>query len=373
MSTPLPCRVDEKQVKTVMRSDFSRSFRVMVFGWLSVLQLAGANYRVFVTNERSGDLTIIDSVEHKAIATVPIGKRPRGIHASKDGKLLFIALSGTPISGPPALDAQGNPIFKKHADDDDEDERKSDKSADGIAVFDARELKVLRKINGGSDPEQFALSPDGTRLYTSNEDVGSASIVNIQSGKIEQIVPVSKEPEGVEVRPDGKVFYVTCETEGEVFAIDTARYKVVKHFNVGGRPRSVAFLPDSSKAFIPSESAGLIHLVDAMNHKPLKKIVLPPGSRPMCVKVSPDGKKLYASTGRGGTILAIDIEKFELLGAIKVGARPWGICFSPDGELLYVANGPSNDVSIINVAQAKEIGRIKAGESPWGIAVAVIP
>jgi DNA-binding beta-propeller fold protein YncE len=47
------------------------------------------------------------------IATIPVGKRPRGIHVSPDGKTVYVAVSGTPIEAPPQLDAHGNPIFEK--------------------------------------------------------------------------------------------------------------------------------------------------------------------------------------------------------------------------------------------------------------------
>jgi len=56
--------------------------------------------RIYVTNEVSGDMTIIDAGTLNVIATVPLGKRPRGIHASPDGKTIYVALSGSPIGGP---------------------------------------------------------------------------------------------------------------------------------------------------------------------------------------------------------------------------------------------------------------------------------
>src|SRR5580698_9997911 len=129
--------------------------------------LQAATYQIFVTNERSGDVTVIDGDNLKVTATIPVGKRPRGIHVSPDGKAVYVALSGTPIEGPPALDAQGNPILKKNskADDDDDDDSKADKSADGIAVVDVAQRKLTGKIPAGSDPEEFALSKDGTRIY----------------------------------------------------------------------------------------------------------------------------------------------------------------------------------------------------------------
>lgn len=73
-----------------------------------------------MTNEVSGDLRVIDSGTRKVIATVPLGKRPRGIHASPDQKTLYVALSGSPIAGPDVDKSTLPP---------------PDKSADGIGVF----------------------------------------------------------------------------------------------------------------------------------------------------------------------------------------------------------------------------------------------
>ena len=78
-------------------------------------------YQIFVSNEKSGDITVISGLsrqsgaavdgDFKVIATIPAGKRPRGIHGSPDGKISCVALSGTPIEAPPKLDANGNPVF----------------------------------------------------------------------------------------------------------------------------------------------------------------------------------------------------------------------------------------------------------------------
>jgi YVTN family beta-propeller protein len=112
-----------------------------------------------------------------------------------------------------------------------------------------------------------------------------------------------------------------------------------------------------------------MHVIDAAEHKLVKTVALPKGSRPMCVKVAPDGKKVYVSTGRGGTVLVLDAASAEVVNTIKVGQRPWGIAISPDGKFLYAANGPSDDVSVVDLTTEKEVARIKSKGSPWGIAI----
>ena len=354
-------------------------FRSAWSAGLVTLALAGslatpawaAGYQIFVSNEHSGDVTVIDGGDFKVVGTFPVGKRPRGIHVSPDGKLVYVALSGTPIEGPPQLDAQGNPILKKNnkSDDDDDDDAKADKSADGIGVIDVAQRKLTKKISAGSDPEEFVLSKDGTHIYVSNEDIKTASVINIASGKVEHIIPVGREPEGVGVTPDGKQFYVTCETGGDVFAIDTTSFKVVGHFTVPVRPRSIDFLATAAVGFIPSESKGQLNIIDTATPKLLKTIDLPPGSRPMKVKVSLDGRVVYVTDGRAGTVSVVDTQSYAVSATIKVGTRPWGVALSPDGKYLFTANGPSNDVSVVDLATNKEISRVKAGEGPWGLAI----
>jgi YVTN family beta-propeller protein len=330
-----------------------------------------ASYQVYVTNERSGDITVINGGDRAVATTIPVGKRPRGVHVSPDGKTVYVALSGTPIEAPPQIDAHGNPVFakKKGKDDDDDDDANADKAADGIGVVDVASRRLTVKLNAGSDPEEFALSRDGKRIYISNEDVKTASVINIGSGKLEHLIPVGQEPEGVTTTPDGKQFYVTCEAGGDIYVIETTGYTIAAHFKVNGRPRSVVFLSSGGIGFIPSESVGELNIIDTANAVVLKTIALPPGSRPMRVRLSIDEKKLYVSNGRAGTISVIDTHTYELLGTIKVGTRPWGIGVSPDGKWLYAANGPSDDVSVVDLQTNTEVARIKAGSSPWGIAI----
>jgi YVTN family beta-propeller protein len=152
--------------------------------------------RIYVTNEVSGDLSVIDSGTRKVIATVPLGKRPRGIHTSPDQKTLYVALSGSPISGPEVDESTLPP---------------PDKNADGIGVFNVVQNKVVRVLPGGSDPENFDVSKDGKQLFISNEDMSAVSsangpsnnisVVNLADNTVAATIPAGTGPWGVIVLP----------------------------------------------------------------------------------------------------------------------------------------------------------------------------
>jgi YVTN family beta-propeller protein len=316
----------------------------------------GPGFRIYVTNETSGDLSVIDSSTLDVVATIPLGKRPRGIHAAADGHTIYVALSGTPIGGPGVDESKLPP---------------PDRSADGIGVFDTRQNKLLRVIPSGLDPENFDLSKDGSRIFVSNEDDAKASIVDIATGKVTKSFPVGEEPEGVKLSPDGKFVYVTSENNGTISVIDTASESLIKTFKVGHRPRSVAFLPDSSRAYVNAENDGTVTVVDAVKHEVMQTISLgEPGQiKPMAVLVSADGSKLFVSTGRGHKVFVIDTSSNQVTASFEVGQRPWGIALSPDGKTLYTANGPSNDVSVVDLASQTVTKKIKVSGGPWGVLV----
>ena len=312
--------------------------------------------RIYVTDEVSGDLTVIDSGTRKVLATVPLGKRPRGIHASPDQKTLYVALSGSPFA-PPGVDESTLPP--------------PDKSADGIGVFDVAQNKLLRIIPGGSDPENFDLSKDGKQLFISNEDTSAVSIVDIASGTVLKTIKMGGEPEGVKTTPDGKRVFITSEEDGTIAVLDPAAGRIVSTFKVGHRPRSIAFMPDGSRAYVNAENDGGIVLVDAIRLRMVQRIALgEPGLvKPMAVLLSPDATRLFVSTGRGQKVFTIDTATQAVIGSVTVGKRPWGIALSPDGKSLYSANGPSNDISEVDVASNTVTATIPAGSGPWGVIV----
>ena len=166
-----------------------------------------APYHVYVTNEIGGDLTIIDGGSNEVVATIPLGKRPRGIKVSPDGTKLFVALSGSPMA-PPGTDESKLPP--------------PDRTADGIGVVDIATRKVTTVLTSGTDPEQISLSADGSKVFVSNEDAGIASIIDVASNKIIGNVKVGGEPEGVTTSPNGQWVYVTSEEDNQIAVIDTA-------------------------------------------------------------------------------------------------------------------------------------------------------
>jgi YVTN family beta-propeller protein len=293
---------------------------------------------IYVTNEASGDLTVIDGTDLKAVATIPLGK-----------------LSGWPVS-PPGVDERTLPP--------------PDRSADGVGIVDIRAGKLLGMMRGVTNPEQLAVGPDGM-VYAPSEDSGSVVVLDPKTRSPRATIAVGDQPEGVAISPDGKALYVSLEGDDTVAVIDLKSRQVTSKIAVGQRPRSIAVSADGSRLYVTNEVGDALSVIDASANKLIQTVKFADErERPMGIALSSNRERAYVTTGRGGDLIVVDTASGAVLQTVKVGARPWGVCRSGDGKTLFTANGPSNDVTSVDTASGKVTARIAVGQKPWGIACA---
>src|SRR5689334_6165743 len=188
----------------------------------------------FVTNEKDGTITVIDTGTDRVYSTIKVGGRLRGIRLNPDRTRIWVAISY------PTNQTEGE---------------------DKIAELDLKG-NVITKYASGTDPENFVVDNGATRLYIANEDAGTASITDVKANRVIASMPVGLEPEGAAISPDGRWVYITSEASSSVSVIDTQTGNVVKQFLVGARPREAVFTADSSRAYVTAENGNVISVVD---------------------------------------------------------------------------------------------------------------
>ncbi len=304
---------------------------------MAVLQPAFAEptYRAFVTNEYDGTLSVLDTRSGTVETTVSVGKRPRGIGFAPDRSHVYVAIG----------------------------------EEDAIAVVDTRTLQVIKKLPAGSDPETFAVHPNGY-IYLSNEDANKASVLDPVAGKVVAEIPVGVEPEGVGISPDGKLAMVTSESTHMVHVVTIPDHKVIANILVGARPREVAFSADGRWAYVTSEIGGQVSKLDVAANKVVHAApVEVPNAKPKGVLLSRDQHTLYVSTGGGNAIAVVDADTLAPKTVIPVGKRVWGLALSRDGTRLYACNGLDGTVSVIDTTTHQVSATIQVGQRPWGVVI----
>ena len=303
---------------------------------LAGIQLAhAASGRIFVTNERSNDVTVIDGSTLEVETTIDVGKRPRGIGISPDGTELYIAVS----------------------------------EENAIAVIDLGTLEVLRKFQAGSDPETFAVHPNGN-IYISNEDDAKASAFDPRTGEQVMEVGVGLEPEGVAISPDGRHVIITSESTNMLHVIQVPEHIIVANILVGARPRAATFTSDSKIAYSTSEISGEVKKVDMTTFEVIGvQKIADEKAKPKDVILNKDETKLYVAGGRANQVIVMDAETMEVIEGIPVGKRVWGLAMTKDGSKVFSTDGVSGTVSVIDTAKDEVIKTIEVGKFPWGVVV----
>jgi YVTN family beta-propeller protein len=331
------------------------SLGLLAGAWLALAPAVQAA-RAYVSNEDDGTVTQVDTERLTALATLAVGKRPRGLALSHDGKRLYVALSGLPKCPPPMTDEDCARLPR-------------DRQADGIAVIDTATFRPLTVLRGVSDPERVEVGADDRTLFVSEEDSARLAVLDVGRAGVRATVAVGREPEGVRVAPNGRWVLVTSEEDNTLAIVDARTYRLLSSVSVGKRPRDIAISPDSRTAYVSGEADASVYRVELPSGTPAVRLLeLRNGARPMGVAFDASAGRLYVSTGRGGGVAVVAVGEGRLLTEILIGARPWGIALTGHGTRLVSANGPSADAAVVDTQSLRVIGKVSTGRGPWGVA-----
>jgi YVTN family beta-propeller protein len=327
---------------------------LLLAAWFALAPAAQAA-KAYVSNEDDGTVTVVDTERLAALATVNVGKRPRGLALSHDGKRLYVALSGLPKCPPPMTDEDCAKLPR-------------DAEADGIAVIDTATLAPVGKLPGVSDPERVDLSRDDRTLFVSEENAARLAVLDLAHGSVRARTPVGREPEGVRVSADGRWVLVTSEEENTLLIIDAHTHALLATARVGQRPRDVVIAPDNLTAYVSGEADASVYRVALPSGVPATRLLqLHSGARPMGVALDAASGRLYVSTGRAGTVAVVSIPEQRLIAEVAAGARPWGVALTAHGTRLLTANGPGADLTVLDTGTLAVLGRVRTGQGSWGV------
>lgn len=243
-------------------------------------------------------------------------------------------------------------------------------SSDGTALLHSYPLEEI--------PTGIAIQGDKAYV-TTFETVGRLNIVQLKTGRVEAAIPTGSGACFPLLSPDGKKVYVSNQFQNTVAEIDLERRKVVRTATVLREPRAKVLSPDGNFLFVanflPAQRADVdvvtscVSVIDMKNFKKIKDIPLANGSnalRDVCL--TPDGKYIYVSHNLGrftvptsqlqqgwmntSAFSVIDVASQDYLGAILVdeaekgAAGIWGIACNKDQ--LYISHSGTHEVSVID-------------------------
>lgn len=340
---------------------------------------------VYVTNEDSNNVSVINRQSGEIVATIMVGKKPRGIAVSqgRERPKVYVANSGSnsisvidPTTNKVEVEIpirfgrepEGMAVFR--ISQEKELIFVTNYSSNNISVVDTSTYQEIDKINVGDGPVAVAADPPVESLsrsrFLSFDDI---SVIKTYREKYFNVYVANKNSKDVSVirmdmlrnRPD-EVMNVNVEWNPITLTVDYQRGKVY----VGNYNYDNLSVIDILQ-IIKGNKTGAVSAITNV------------GTSVTGIIAEPELDRMYLAKEFSGEIVIIRpfSEAFgsqrttmsPVVGSIPVGNSPRSLILDPEGRKIYVVNRGSDNVSVIDKTTKREEKVIPVGKKPYGIAM----
>ena len=305
--------------------------------------------RVYVTNSKGDDVTVIDPMTMKVVGTIKVGPNPHGIVASPDRRTLYISVEGT----------------------------------DELVTVDVATNQVKARAKVGRAPNEVSITRDGRKVFVPLRNEAAVEVVDTTAMKVVDRMKAPAWPHNSYVSADGQRLYLGTMAGSRITIYDTATHKQLREIAPGDWVRPIALRRDETLAYVALSKLHGFAVVDLKEGKTVRRVempALPPGTEippydtlTHGLALTPDERELYVTSMAGKAIYAFSVPDLKQLAKIDVGRYPNWITINPDGRLVWVSNQLDDTVSAIDTRTKKVVATIPVGHEPKRLLAVDIP
>ena len=311
---------------------------VLLFLTFAVQALPAPLQRLYVANEESNTISIIDPAKRVLLAEIPTGKHPHNVNVDPLGRYFYV----------------------------------TNYMEDALQVFDVKTNALISTVKVGRQPAHVVSDSDGKRLYISNEGETTLSTVLVPAFKAAEPLEIKGQgPHGHLLSPDGRWLLTPNSRSGDVSLLNPAlRHVDLIKLPPGAKPVAMGITFDGKLAFVTDAGLNQVHKIDLARKKVLASLSV--GKRPIQVPVHPTRPVLYIPCMESDALYKVDLERWRVEKVIPVGKGAHGIAYSQDGREAYVTltwEKPKGRVAVIDTEKDTVVTTLPVGEAPNGIAL----
>ncbi len=266
---------------------------------------------VYVTNQNSGTVSVIDGSTDAETATISVGIWPGGIAVDPATDTVYVANYGS------------------HT----------------VSVIDGSTDAVTATVSVGAGPEGIAVDPVTDIVYVANHTSTTVSVIDGSTDTVTSTISVSAKPDSVAVDPATDTAYAVNRNSGNVSVIDGSTNAVTGTIPVKTYPNSVAVDPTTDIVYVTNNTNNNVSVIDGSTNAATSTISV--GSSPSGVAVDPATDTIYVANTGSNSVSVIDGSTNAVTSTVSVGAWPHGVAVGPTTDTVYVANAGSTTVSYI--------------------------
>jgi YVTN family beta-propeller protein len=294
--------------------------------------------RVYVPNELTNDVTVIDPVTLTVVGRFAVGKSPEHITPSWDLQTLYV----------------------------------NNMNGASLTVIDPRTQKPV-DTKSVPFPYNLYFTPDGTKAIVVADYLGKSTVADnglyFYDRKTWELLKFVQVPfpgvNHMDFSPDGSFLIVSCESAGAVVKVDTQQMAITGSLHVGGSPLDVRLAPTGDVFFVANQGTNGVDVVDPISMKSVGFIKTGVGAHGLAF--SRDVTRLFVTNRNNGSISVVDVATHSVVDTWNIGGSPDMATLSPDGSQLWVSNRFHGTVVVLNPATGAVIKVIKTGGNPHGL------
>jgi YVTN family beta-propeller protein len=270
------------------------------------------------------------------------------------------------------------------------------KQAHTLSIVDPASLKIIAKAPVGPDPHEVTVSDDSHTAYVSNYGGGAYNTLDVIDLSNQKSTSVDINPLG---GPHGLAFaggkvWFTSENAKAIARLDPPTQKVDLVLGTGlNHTHMIAVTPDQKRAISINANTVSIYTLEPAQGPggpppngsgsapggppppppgPARTAwvhtLIPVGEGSEGFDISPDGKQLWTSNSRAGTISIIDLASKKVVDTIAADvASANRLKFTPDGRYALISLLGAPDLVIVDTATHKVVQRVPIGHGAAGI------
>ncbi len=300
--------------------------------------LAGIPERVYVPDEISGDVVVIDPATFRIVGRFKVGLYPEHITPDWDLQRLYV----------------------------------NNMNSSSLTIIDPRTSRPTGTIRVPF-PYNLYFTEDGSKAIVVDDYLATATVATnglyFYDRKTWRLLKFVEIPwpgaDHLDMSADGSFLLISCETSGRVARVDTTRMVVTGSVRVGGLPLDVRLSPDGTVFYVANQGLGGVSVVDAATMKLVGFIRTARGAHGLAL--SRDTTRLFVTNRLAGSISVIDVASRKLIATWRIGGSPDMLAVSPDGSQLWISNRYSGTVTVIDSLSGAVLKVIATGTNPHGL------
>lgn len=228
-------------------------------------------------------------------------------------------------------------------------------------------------ILGGAPNPASIVPPEGPVLLAVNQRSGSATMVEVRTGRIVAHIPIGSGPHEIAASPDGRSAVATLPGDGDgkkLAVIDVATATLRRTIDLGeyAWPHGIAFLSDGRTVVVTSRPRQAAVFVDIEAGVVLGALSTG-NAGPHLLALSGDQQRIYTTNLRSGGVSELDRAMRTPPRSISVPGVPEGIAVSPDGSMAWVQSHEADVLTLLDLKTGAAIATFGGFAIPYRVGI----